>query len=141
MPFLVLALLVYFTLTASADQRRASVCNGHVEVRDPPSRKSYNDNFPRSSVIEPSEMFHILVLTTHMQYHLGVVCSSVIPSSRSLRASKDFANQDYNITTQLNAGIRMLQVQVHNSSGVLHLCHTDCVSECPSYLEERQGST
>jgi len=37
------------------------------------------------------------------------------------------ANQDYNVTTQLNEGIRMLQIQAHNSSGVIHLCHTSCV--------------
>ncbi|KAF8330418.1 PLC-like phosphodiesterase [Cantharellus anzutake] len=36
------------------------------------------------------------------------------------------ANQDYNVTTQLNDGIRMLQVQVHDSKGVPHLCHTSC---------------
>ncbi|OAX44460.1 PLC-like phosphodiesterase [Rhizopogon vinicolor AM-OR11-026] len=37
-----------------------------------------------------------------------------------------FTNQDYNITQQMNDGIRMLQVQAHNSSGVIHLCHTSC---------------
>ncbi|KAG1810215.1 PLC-like phosphodiesterase [Suillus plorans] len=37
-----------------------------------------------------------------------------------------FATQDYNITQQLNDGIRMLQMQAHNSSGVIHLCHTSC---------------
>jgi len=35
-------------------------------------------------------------------------------------------NQDYNVTQQLNDGIRMLQMQAHNSSGVIHLCHTSC---------------
>jgi hypothetical protein len=36
------------------------------------------------------------------------------------------ANQDYNITRQLNDGIRLLQSQVHNNSGVIQLCHTSC---------------
>ncbi|KAJ8495637.1 hypothetical protein ONZ51_g1567 [Trametes cubensis] len=35
-------------------------------------------------------------------------------------------NQDYNITQQLNDGVRMLQSQAHNSDGVIHLCHTSC---------------
>ncbi|KAL1951400.1 hypothetical protein VTO73DRAFT_549 [Trametes versicolor] len=35
-------------------------------------------------------------------------------------------NQDYNITQQLNDGVRMLQSQAHNQSGVIHLCHTSC---------------
>jgi len=35
-------------------------------------------------------------------------------------------NQDYDITQQLNDGVRLLQSQVHNSSGVIQLCHTDC---------------
>jgi len=35
-------------------------------------------------------------------------------------------NQDYNITQQMNDGIRMLQMQTHNQSGVIQLCHTSC---------------
>jgi hypothetical protein len=35
-------------------------------------------------------------------------------------------NQDYNITQQLNDGIRMLQMQAHNLTGVIELCHTSC---------------
>ncbi|KAF8140459.1 PLC-like phosphodiesterase [Boletus edulis] len=35
-------------------------------------------------------------------------------------------NQDYNITQQMNDGIRMLQMQTHNLSGVIQLCHTSC---------------
>jgi len=36
------------------------------------------------------------------------------------------ANQDRNVTQQLTDGIRLLQVQAHNSSGQIELCHTDC---------------
>ncbi|KAH9950903.1 PLC-like phosphodiesterase [Amylocystis lapponica] len=36
------------------------------------------------------------------------------------------ANQDYNVTQQLNDGIRMLQMQAHNQSGTIQLCHTSC---------------
>jgi len=35
-------------------------------------------------------------------------------------------NQDYDVTQQLNDGIRLLQMQAHNSSGVIQLCHTNC---------------
>jgi hypothetical protein len=40
-------------------------------------------------------------------------------------------NQFYNTTTQLNAGVRLLQAQIQNanssdSSSALHLCHTSC---------------
>ncbi|KDR85413.1 hypothetical protein GALMADRAFT_204870 [Galerina marginata CBS 339.88] len=35
-------------------------------------------------------------------------------------------NQDQSITQQLNDGIRMLQMQAHNQSGVIRLCHTSC---------------
>ena len=58
-----------------------------------------------------------------------------------------FVNQDYNsaysrchnyatllnqafvrvVTQQLNDGVRMLQSQAHNKSGVIELCHTSCV--------------
>ncbi|KAG6832540.1 hypothetical protein H0H92_000169 [Tricholoma furcatifolium] len=41
--------------------------------------------------------------------------------------SYNFAvNQDQNITTQLNDGVRMLQVQAHLQNNVLELCHTSC---------------
>ncbi|OCH96420.1 PLC-like phosphodiesterase [Obba rivulosa] len=36
------------------------------------------------------------------------------------------ANQDYNVTQQLKDGVRMLQMQAHNQSGVIQLCHTSC---------------
>ncbi|KDE02365.1 hypothetical protein MVLG_07079 [Microbotryum lychnidis-dioicae p1A1 Lamole] len=36
------------------------------------------------------------------------------------------ANQNYPVTTQLNNGIRLLQVQGHMNNGSLHLCHTSC---------------
>jgi len=35
-------------------------------------------------------------------------------------------NQFYNVTVALSAGIRLIQAQVHNSSGTLELCHTSC---------------
>lgn len=35
-------------------------------------------------------------------------------------------NQYYNATKALNAGIRLLSAQVHNSNGTLELCHTTC---------------
>lgn len=37
-----------------------------------------------------------------------------------------FDNQDQNVTTQLDNGVRMLQSQAHNQNGTLELCHTDC---------------
>ncbi|KAG8881926.1 hypothetical protein FRB97_008884 [Tulasnella sp. 331] len=37
------------------------------------------------------------------------------------------ANQDYGVTQQLTDGVRLLQNQVHNSNGVLELCHTSCL--------------
>ncbi|KAG6824539.1 hypothetical protein H0H92_006517 [Tricholoma furcatifolium] len=33
-------------------------------------------------------------------------------------------DQEVNITTQLNLGVRMLQAQSHENNGVLHFCHT-----------------
>ncbi|TFY50816.1 hypothetical protein EVJ58_g10876 [Rhodofomes roseus] len=37
------------------------------------------------------------------------------------------ANQDVNVTQQLEDGIRMLQMQTHNESGTIQLCHTSCL--------------
>ncbi|KAM6477888.1 PLC-like phosphodiesterase [Trichoderma sp. SZMC 28011] len=35
-------------------------------------------------------------------------------------------NQFLNATDALDAGLRLLQAQVHNENGTLHLCHTSC---------------
>ena len=35
-------------------------------------------------------------------------------------------NQYYNTTVQLNAGVRLVTAQVHNSNNEWHLCHTSC---------------
>ncbi|OAQ96863.1 hypothetical protein LLEC1_04699 [Akanthomyces lecanii] len=35
-------------------------------------------------------------------------------------------NQFKNATTALDAGVRLLQAQVHDNNGTLHLCHSDC---------------
>jgi hypothetical protein len=37
-----------------------------------------------------------------------------------------FTNQDYDVTQQLKDGVRMLQMQAHNNSGTIQLCHTSC---------------
>ncbi|TDL29179.1 PLC-like phosphodiesterase [Rickenella mellea] len=36
-------------------------------------------------------------------------------------------DQDVDITTQLNDGVRLLQAQSHMNNGVLHFCHTNCI--------------
>jgi len=46
--------------------------------------------------------------------------------SYAVGAGNIAANQDYDITQQLNDGVRLLQSQAHNSSGVIELCHTSC---------------
>jgi hypothetical protein len=54
-----------------------------------------------------------------------------------------FADQDYNVTQQLNDGIRMLQMQAHNQSGTIQLCHTSCTlfngGTLQSYLQSVQS--
>lgn len=45
-------------------------------------------------------------------------------------------NQYYNATKALNAGIRLLSLQVHNSSGTLELCHTTCTLLDAGTLED-----
>ncbi|KAN0095033.1 PLC-like phosphodiesterase, TIM beta/alpha-barrel-containing domain containing protein [Hyaloscypha variabilis] len=57
---------------------------------------------------------------THMGAHDAAFLRD---SSTSFSIS---GNQFYNATIALSAGIRLLQAQVHNSSGTLELCHTTC---------------
>jgi len=47
-------------------------------------------------------------------------------NSYSVGAGNLFANQDYDITQQLNDGVRLLQMQAHENSGDIYLCHTSC---------------
>ncbi|KAH0590970.1 PI-PLC X domain-containing protein [Termitomyces sp. J132] len=76
--------------------RRATVCNGHAELCD----KSYGA---------------VSYIGSHDSYAIQIGAST-----------NPAANQDQNITTQLNDGIRMLQVQAHLQNGVIRLCHTSC---------------
>ncbi|KAG6862161.1 hypothetical protein C0995_004243 [Termitomyces sp. Mi166 len=77
--------------------RRATVCNGHVEL----CNKGYGA---------------VSYVGTHDSY--------AIQNGGGALGLAD--NQDQNITTQLNDGIRMLQVQAHLQDGVIRLCHTSC---------------
>ncbi|KAG0665651.1 hypothetical protein C6P46_006435 [Rhodotorula mucilaginosa] len=53
---------------------------------------------------------------------------SVIGAHNSYGVSKGnlAANQNYTVATQLDNGVRMLQVQGHINGNDLHLCHTSC---------------
>ncbi|PBL00500.1 PLC-like phosphodiesterase [Armillaria gallica] len=48
-------------------------------------------------------------------------------------------NQDYDVTQQLNDGIRLLQMQAHNNSGTIQLCHTSCSLFNGGTLEDYLG--
>ncbi|KAJ8083743.1 hypothetical protein AAF712_000676 [Marasmius tenuissimus] len=47
-----------------------------------------------------------------------------------------FVNQDQDVTTQLNDGIRMLQMQAHENNGVITLCHSSCSLSNGGTLED-----
>ncbi|KAF9454064.1 PLC-like phosphodiesterase [Macrolepiota fuliginosa MF-IS2] len=79
--------------TNSEISRRATVCNGHVEL----CNKSFGS---------------VSFVGAHDSYAIGVNSLAV--------------NQDQNITTQLDDGIRMLQMQAHGQDGDIRLCHTSC---------------
>lgn len=49
------------------------------------------------------------------------------------------ANQDHDVTQQLNDGIRLLQLQVHDREGVIQLCHTSCSLYNGGTLEDYLG--
>ncbi|EIN14014.1 PLC-like phosphodiesterase [Punctularia strigosozonata HHB-11173 SS5] len=48
-------------------------------------------------------------------------------------------NQDYDVTQQLDDGIRMLQMQAHNDSGIIQLCHTSCLLYNGGTLQDYLG--
>ncbi|KAL1406565.1 hypothetical protein Q8F55_008271 [Vanrija albida] len=48
-------------------------------------------------------------------------------------------NQDKDVTAQLNDGIRALQIQAHNASDGIHLCHTSCVLQDAGLLTDYLG--
>lgn len=47
-------------------------------------------------------------------------------NSPFVRPGNAASNQMLDVTTQLNDGIRMLQLQVHDQNGTLYMCHTSC---------------
>ena len=48
-------------------------------------------------------------------------------NSYSVQAGSLAANQNYDVTTQLDNGIRLLQGQGHLNNGDIHLCHSSCL--------------
>ncbi|WWC65925.1 uncharacterized protein I303_108547 [Kwoniella dejecticola CBS 10117] len=48
-------------------------------------------------------------------------------------------NQDKDVTAQLNDGIRTLQLQAHNASDGVHLCHTSCSLQDGGLLSDYFG--
>ncbi|KAF3770117.1 hypothetical protein M406DRAFT_16676, partial [Cryphonectria parasitica EP155] len=56
--------------------------------------------------------------------HMGAHDSAFVRDSST--GNSIAGNQYFNATVALSAGIRLLSVQVHNSSGTLELCHTVC---------------
>ncbi|GAP89620.1 putative phosphoric diester hydrolase-like protein [Rosellinia necatrix] len=57
--------------------------------------------------------------------HMGAHDSSFL---RDASTSNSVAgNQYFNATVALDAGIRLLQVQVHDQNGTIEMCHTTCV--------------
>jgi len=78
---------------------RATVCNGHAEF----CTRSYGK---------------ITYVGSHDSY---AITKTQVGSGNNIGA-----NQDQNVTQQLNDGIRLLQVQALNQSGTIKLCHTSC---------------
>jgi hypothetical protein len=64
------------------------------------------------------EAEHGVVVATNQDYNS--TSSWNVDTDRSLTDS-------ISVTQQLNDGIRMLQMQAHNLTGVIELCHTSCV--------------
>ena len=60
--------------------------------------------------------------------HLGAHNSPFLrddPNDDSVSVTES-GNQNFNSTTQLSAGVRLLSAQVHNNNGEWHLCHSSC---------------
>lgn len=48
-------------------------------------------------------------------------------NSYSVQAGSIASNQNYDVTTQLDNGVRMLQNQGHAQDNSIHLCHSSCL--------------
>ncbi|OBS17961.1 hypothetical protein FPOA_09689 [Fusarium poae] len=56
--------------------------------------------------------------------HLGAHGSSFLRDGKDGLSAA--GNQNFNATDALDAGLRLLQAQVHKENNALHLCHTSC---------------
>ncbi|KXN88739.1 hypothetical protein AN958_06606 [Leucoagaricus sp. SymC.cos] len=86
--------------SSSNVERRATVCNGHAEL----CGKSFGS---------------VSFVGAHDSYAVGTNNLAVNQDQNNLIGCNS-------VTTQLNDGIRMLQMQAHNQNGDIHLCHTQC---------------
>ncbi|KAK0455971.1 PLC-like phosphodiesterase [Armillaria borealis] len=67
------------------------------------------------------------------------LCDVIYGNVSFVGAHNSYAVGTNNLTQQLNDGIRLLQMQAHNSSGTIQLCHTSCSLFNGGTLEDYLG--
>lgn len=90
----------------SAKREDAQSCNGHPSLCD----KSFGD---------------VVFIGAHDSYAVDNGGLSAVAS-----------NQNIDVPSQLNMGVRLLQAQTHLKDDVLHVCHTDCALYDGGSLED-----
>lgn len=110
---------------------RATVCNGNAEL--------CNKSFGNVTFVGAHDSYAIGVNNRESTYHYDLSISplSTEPSYSCCQPRPKWYTFQTSVlsrfstipivTQQLNDGIRMLQMQAHNQSGTIQLCHTSCV--------------
>jgi len=119
--------------------RRATTCNGHAELCERSfgsvsfvgAHDSYaignsqNERKPESIQVGNSLSANRMSFCLSL---LSLVAANQDQDGLSFFCVCQHGNLIVPVMTQLNDGIRMLQMQAHNNTGTIELCHTDCVS-------------
>ncbi|KKA31097.1 hypothetical protein TD95_001779 [Thielaviopsis punctulata] len=88
------------------------------------SSTSTTDASAASASIACNNAYNLCDVKYNAVTHMGAHDSSFL---RDAATSYSVAGtQFYNASWALDAGIRLLQIQVHENNGTLHMCHTSC---------------
>ena len=129
--FLLLAIGVVFALSSNlapigrkAWLGGASTVNGQVEeIKFPAISNQASTTTSKVETNTARSCNNYKEFCNRSYGNITEVCAHDSPFSI---ANNIASNQFYNVTTQLNDGIRMLQGQTHVLNDTLHFCHTSC---------------
>ncbi|KIW42459.1 uncharacterized protein PV06_06008 [Exophiala oligosperma] len=114
------------TSSSSSSSPTATVLSGSPKTTSASNSTASRNATSTSTSILPTNTAPCNGHPSFCQRKYSNITQVAAHNSPFVRAGNLASNQELDVTTQLNDGIRMLQFQAHNVNGTMYLCHTSC---------------